>query len=75
VITGEEQTIRIFAAWYRSIIQPEQFLFLYDWAWLAVELKSGMDPASIMDAQVERDKNATALNEQNIKFPWVIETE
>jgi hypothetical protein len=75
VITGSEKTVQVFAAWYRSIIPQEQYLFLYEWAGLAVELRPGMTAKAVEAEQIQRDKHMNALNEQAIEYPWVIETE
>ncbi len=42
VLTGDKSVIYTFAAWYRSIIQPEQVLYLYKWADEGIELISGV---------------------------------
>ncbi len=75
VITGNQKTIRTFAAWYRSIVEPTQYLFLYEWADLAVELRAGMSAADVEAEQVERGKDMSAVYEKTIQYPWVIETE
>ena len=53
---------------------PEQYLFLYEWAGLAVELKPDMSAADVELAQADRVKHANGLDEQSIVYPWVIET-
>ncbi|MBA3870231.1 MAG: HEAT repeat domain-containing protein [Anaerolineae bacterium] len=75
VITGNLKAMRVFATWYRSIIEPKQYLFLYEWAGLATELKSGMSETGIEMEQADRDKHTNALDERDIKYPWVIETD
>jgi hypothetical protein len=74
VMTGNKKAIRTFAAWYRSIIEPKQYLFLYEWSYLAVELRQGMSAADVEAEQVERSKHMSALEERAIDYPWVIET-
>lgn len=75
VMTGNSKTIRAFAAWFRSIIEPKQYLFLYEWAGLAVELRAGMSAEDIKDEQLERSKDTSALHERTINYPWIIKTE
>lgn len=47
VVTGDEKAVVRFAAWYRSIFPAEQYLFLYEWAYLAVPLKPGDKPEDV----------------------------
>ncbi len=75
IVTGNEEIIRVFTAWYQSIIAPEQYLFLYEWAGLAVELKSGISAAGVQAAQADREKHMNAIGERAINYPWVIKAE
>jgi hypothetical protein len=47
VLTGDEDDVHKFAAWYRSVIDGEQPLFLYEWADYGVELKPGVSAEGI----------------------------
>lgn len=42
VLTGDNLDVYEFAAWYRSIVDAEQPLYLYEWADTDVELRPGM---------------------------------
>jgi hypothetical protein len=55
VATSDAEAVYAFTAWYRSIIAPEQPLFLYEWADIALELRPGMTASEIEAA--ERLKN------------------
>lgn len=57
VITGDD--VYPFAAWYRSIIAPEQPLFLYEWADFGVELRPGMMAGDIEEAKRAEDDRLT----------------
>jgi len=59
VLTGEMGAVYAFAAWYRSIITPEQPLFLYKWADFGVELRPGMSANEIEAAKRAEDEKRT----------------
>lgn len=75
VITGNRKAVHFFTAWYRTIIDPKEFLFLYEWAMLAVEIKVGMNSRDVENAERERWSEKNAINERGIEYPWVIETD
>ncbi|MBK9750611.1 MAG: hypothetical protein IPO91_28145 [Chloroflexi bacterium] len=63
VLSGKDWLWRRFAAWYRSMIAPDQPLLLYEWADVGIELQSGWSAKEIQTAvhkqdvwNVERDK-------------------
>jgi hypothetical protein len=58
VITADD--IYPFAAWYRSIITPEQPLFLYEWADYGVALHPGMSASDIETAKKGEDDSHTS---------------
>jgi hypothetical protein len=47
VLTGDEADVHEFAAWYRSVIDAEQPLYLVEWADFGVELKPGVTAEEI----------------------------
>ncbi len=75
VLTGSLKAINVFAAWYWGVIEPEQYLFLYEWAGLAVELRPGMSVEDIEMEARERSKYTNAIDERVVHYPWVIENE
>jgi hypothetical protein len=50
VLTGDKDAVHEFAAWYRSVIDAEQPLFLYEWADFGVELKPGVGAEDLRQA-------------------------
>lgn len=50
ILSGDDELIFAFAAWYRGLFPAEQNLHIYQWADIAVEIKLGMTPAEIESA-------------------------
>jgi hypothetical protein len=46
-LTGENDLIMAFAAWYRTLFPDDQHLYLYQWAEAHVELKAGLSAGEI----------------------------
>jgi len=51
VLTGKEDAVNAFAAWYRSIIAPAHRLYIYEWADEAIELLPGMTVGKLAAAE------------------------
>jgi hypothetical protein len=70
VLTGDQNAVVRFAAWYRSIFPAEQYLFLYEWAGLAIPLKAGDTAKDIHQTIQERNTDRNAIEEREIDYPW-----
>ncbi len=71
VISGSNIVVSAFTVWYRSIIDPKVFLFLYEWAMFAVEIKIGMSISDMDKAQNKRQISES--NEQTGNYGWISE--
>ncbi|MBX3083755.1 MAG: HEAT repeat domain-containing protein [Anaerolineae bacterium] len=52
ILTGENDAVCVFAAWYRGLFAPDQALYLYTWAGFGIRLAHGIDSPDIIQ-QVE----------------------